>query len=130
MNDSPAERLRRIAGKQTLRLTHIGRKSGKAHQATIWFTTDGEKVFLVTENVARNWVQNVKKTPQVKLSVGGEIFEGLARFVDNREEHERMMARMRDKYWIARPLYAAGRVLTALGWVTDRSGSFEITLKP
>src|SRR5262245_1939988 len=39
--ESMADGLKRVAGKQTLTLTHYGRKSGKPYKVTIWFTFDG-----------------------------------------------------------------------------------------
>lgn len=81
MEPNTLNRLRHVAGKQTTRLTHYGRKTGKPHEVTIWFVLDDEKLYVGTANVNRQWVRNVQKTPQVKLSIGGEIFEGTARSI-------------------------------------------------
>src|SRR5271167_4426359 len=37
MEPDVLNRLRRVAGRQTLTLTHYGRKSGKPYEVTIWF---------------------------------------------------------------------------------------------
>jgi len=74
-------RLKAVAGRQTLTLTHYGRKSGKPFNVTIWFVVDGDKVYIGTANVNRQWVRNVQKTPQVRLSIGAETFDGTARFL-------------------------------------------------
>jgi deazaflavin-dependent oxidoreductase (nitroreductase family) len=74
-------RLRRVPGKQTTRLTHYGRKTGKPHEVTIWFVLDGDRLYIGTANVNRQWVRNVQKTPKIKLAMGGETFEGNARFL-------------------------------------------------
>ena len=121
-------RLRPVAARQTLTLTHYGRKSGKPYDVTIWFVLDEEKFYIGTANVNRQWVRNVQKTPQIRLSIGGETFEGTARFLADRAEHERAMAAIRRKYWMYRPLIAVGRVLTAVGLMRDTTGSFEVTL--
>ncbi len=76
----------------------------------------------------RQWVRNVQKTPQVKLSIGVETFDGTARFLTDRAEHERAMAAIRRKYWMYRPLIALGQVLTAIRVMRDRTGLFEVTL--
>jgi len=60
--------------------------------------------------------------------MGGETFSGAARFLTDRAEHERAMSAIRRKYWIFRPLIALGRVLTAIGVMRDKTGSFEVTL--
>jgi hypothetical protein len=41
---------------------------------SIWFILDGDKRFIGTANVNRQWIRNVQKTPEVKLSIGGESF--------------------------------------------------------
>jgi len=120
--------LKRVAARQTVTLTHYGRKSGKPYDVTIWFVVDGDKVYIGTANVIRQWVRNVQKTPQVKLSIGGETFDGTARFLTDRAEHARAMAAIRRKYWMYRPLIALGRVLSAIGVMRDNTGSFEVKL--
>jgi deazaflavin-dependent oxidoreductase (nitroreductase family) len=121
-------RLRRVAGKHTTRLTHYGRKTGKSHQVTIWFVLDGDRLYIGTASVNRQWVRNVQQTPQVKLSIGGENFSGTARFLTDCAEHKRAMTVIRRKYWMFRPIIELGRVLTAVGLMRDKTGSFEVTL--
>ena len=130
MESTELARLRLVAGKQTTRLTHYGRKTGKPYQVTIWFVLDGERLYIGTANVKRQWVQNVQKTPQVKLTIGGESFTATARFLTDRTEHERAMAAIRRKYWMFRPIIELGRFLAAIGMMRDNTGSFEITLAP
>jgi len=128
MESTELARLRRVAGKQTTRLTHYGRKTGKPHEVTIWFVLDGDKLYIGTANVNRQWVRNVQKTPKIRLSMGGETFEGNARFLTDRDERERAMAAIRRKYWMFRPIIELGRVLSATGLIRDNTGSFEVTL--
>ena len=128
MESTEVARLRWVAGKQTTRLTNYGRKTGKPHEVTIWFVLDGDKLFIGTANVNRQWVRNVQKTPKIKLSIDGETFEGTARFLTDHAEHERAMAAIRRKYWIFRPVIELGRALSATGLMRDNTGSFEITL--
>jgi deazaflavin-dependent oxidoreductase (nitroreductase family) len=101
MEPDVLNRLRRVVARQTLTLTHYGRKSGKPYEVTIWFVLDDEKFYIGTANVNRQWVRNVQKTPQIRLSIGGETFEGRARFLADRSEHERAMAAIRRKYWMS-----------------------------
>ena len=121
-------RLRRIAGKQTLRLTHYGRKSGKPHVVTIWFTVGDGKIYLSTGNVNRNWVWNVKKNPRVELSIGGDVLLGDARFITDPDELDGAMRRLRRKYWMYLPLIGLWRLLGAIGIVKYAFGAFEVTL--
>jgi deazaflavin-dependent oxidoreductase (nitroreductase family) len=128
MDSNALARLKAVAGRQTLTLTHYGRKSGKPYDVTIWFVVDGDKVYIGTANVNRQWVRNVQKTPRIRLAVGGETFEGETRVLTERAEHERAMAGIRRKYWMYRPLIALGQILTALGVMRDKTGAFEVTL--
>jgi deazaflavin-dependent oxidoreductase (nitroreductase family) len=128
MEPDVLNRLKGVAGKQTTRLTHYGRKTGKPHEVTIWFILDGDRLYIGTTNVNRQWVQNVQKTPQVKLSIADENVEGTARFLTDRAEHERAMAAIRRKYWMFRPIIELGRFLAAIGLMRDKTGSFEVLL--
>ena len=128
MDSNALARLKAVAGRQTLTLTHYGRKSGKPYNVTIWFAVEGDKVYIGTANVNRQWVRNVQKTPRIRLAVGSETFEGEARFLAERGERERAMSAIRRKYWMYRPLIALGQILTAIGVMRDKSGAFEVTL--
>ncbi len=128
MESTELARLRRVAGRQTTRLTHFGRKTGKPHEVTIWFVLDGDRLYIGTANANRQWVRNVQKTPQIRLSIAGEKFEGTARFLNDRAEHERAMGAIRRKYWMFRPIIELGRLLAAMGLMRDNTGSFEVTL--
>jgi deazaflavin-dependent oxidoreductase (nitroreductase family) len=128
MESTQLARLRRVAGKQTTTLTHIGRKTGKPHQVTIWFVLDRDRLYIGTANVNRQWVRNVQKTSKIRLSMASESFDGTARFLTDRAEHERAMTAIRRKYWMFRPIIELGRLLAALGVMRDNTGSFEVTL--
>jgi deazaflavin-dependent oxidoreductase (nitroreductase family) len=127
MESTELARLRRVAERQTTRLTHFGRKTGKAHEVTIWFVLDGDRLSIGTANLNRQWVLNVQKTPKIKLSMVGESFSGTARFLTDRADHERATAAIRRKYWMFRPIVELGRVLSAKGLTRDNAGSFEVT---
>jgi deazaflavin-dependent oxidoreductase (nitroreductase family) len=128
MNATLAEKLNRVARRQTLRLTHYGRKSGKPYAVTIWFAVDADRVYLPTASVTRQWVRNVRRTPRVKLSIGREEFDGEARFLTAARERQRVQAMVARKYWMFLPVMAIGRLLMALGLVRDDTGFFEVTL--
>jgi len=128
MESTELARLRWVAGKQTTRLTHYGRKTGEPHDVTIWFVLDTDKLYIGTANINRQWVRNVQKTSKIRLSMGGETFDGNARFLTDRAEHERAMAAIRRKYWMFRPIIELGRVLSTVGVMRDNTGSFEVTL--
>ena len=128
MASALADRLKKVAGRQTLRLTHYGRKSGKPYQVTIWFIVEGERVWLATANKNRQWVRNVQKTPRVILTIGGETFEGEARFLSDSRERGCVLAMVRRKYWMFLPFMALGALLYALRILGNNTGAFEVTI--
>ena len=117
----------RSANRQTLVLTHYGRKTGKAYNVTIWFIVDGDRLFIATANKNRQWVRNVQKTPRVKLSIAGETCDANARFITDRAEHEHVLALVRQKYWMFSPVMITGRILMSLRLIPDNTGSFEVS---
>jgi hypothetical protein len=67
MESTELARLRRVAGKETTRLTHYGRKTGEPHEVTIWFVLDRDKLYIGTANINRQWVRNVQKMSKKRL---------------------------------------------------------------
>ncbi len=130
MASALTDRLKTVAGRQTLRLTHYGRKTGKPYQVTIWFIVEGEKVWLATANKNRQWVKNVQKTPHVILKIGDETFEGEARFLTDPRERDRVLAMVRRKYWMFLPFMALGALLYALRILGNNTGAFEVRIAP
>jgi len=109
-----------MAGKKTVRLTHYGRKSGKPYRVTIWFLFDGERVYLTTMNMQRQWTQNVQKRPEVELEIGGERFTArVEAVVEDGPEMRRVVDMMKRKYPISRPYI----------WIKGRpDGAFRVAL--
>jgi deazaflavin-dependent oxidoreductase (nitroreductase family) len=63
-----------LLGERFLRLTHIGRKSGKPHE-TVIEVVDHDRAtdsYIVTSGWGEksDWYQNILKTPQVAIDVG------------------------------------------------------------
>jgi deazaflavin-dependent oxidoreductase (nitroreductase family) len=54
-----------------VKLTTIGRKSGKPHQVTIWITTDGKHLYIRSgQGLRRNWPQNLVARGEGLLRLG------------------------------------------------------------
>lgn len=110
MNPAVAARLARVASRSTCRLTHVGRRTGQPHEVTIWFLVDGDRIYLVTMNMQRQWTRNVQSHPDVRLRIAGETFAGRAEVVHDVAEMARVVSLLRRKYWLARPyLWLKGR---------------------
>jgi len=128
MDSKSFERLRRVADRQTLSLTHYGRKTGRPYEVTIWYLVDDDRLYLVSSNAARNWVRNVKARPAISLRVGDEVFNGNVRAVTDTKEREKVNGLVERKYWFVIPILALGRFLTSMGIIRDNSAAFEVIL--
>ncbi len=122
------ERLRKVGDRQTLRLTHYGRKSGSPYEVTIWYLVDDDRLYLVSANAARNWVRNVKVRPGVSLRVGNEVFNGDVRAITDAQEREKVNGLVERKYWYLAPMLRLGRFLMSTGIVRDNTAAFEVIL--
>ncbi|MGB3551915.1 MAG: nitroreductase family deazaflavin-dependent oxidoreductase [Candidatus Binatus sp.] len=128
MASKSLERLRRVGDRQTLRLTHYGRKSGRPYEVTIWYMVDDDRLYLASANGARNWVRNVKARPAISLRVGDEVFNGDVRVITDKQEREKVSGLVERKYWYAMPILRLGRFLASMGIVRDNSMAFEVIL--
>ncbi|HLY05200.1 MAG TPA: nitroreductase family deazaflavin-dependent oxidoreductase [Rhizomicrobium sp.] len=122
------ERLRRAGDRQTLRLTHYGRKSGRPYDVTIWYLVDGDRLYLVSANADRNWVRNVKARPAISLRIGSEVFNGDVRVITDTQEREKVRGLVDRKYWYAIPVLRMAQFLTSMGIIRDNSAAFEVIL--
>lgn len=122
------ERLRQIGDKQTLRLTHYGRKTGRPYEVTIWYLVDDDRLYLASANAARNWVRNVKVRPAVSLRIGDELFNGNVRAITDPQEREKVSGLVERKYWYVTPILRLARFLASMGIIRDNSAAFEVVL--
>lgn len=96
--------LTRHAARKTIRLTTIGRRSGKPRTVTIWFAVDGPRRLLV-QHVAKKpaqWHRNLSANPRVQVDFGEGPREGRAEVIDDREEIAAVLAKIGRKYWTYR----------------------------
>jgi len=128
MDANTAERLRQVAGRQTLTLTHYGRKSGKAYGVTIWFMVDGDRFFLASADRRRQWVRNVLVRPDVEMRIAGQVFRGTVRPLEG-ADREHVFGLAQAKYWWALPIMLLGRFLQSVGVLADNTAAFEVDLE-
>ncbi len=131
---SLSDRLARVANASTLRLTHYGRRSGKPYEVVIWFTVDGDVVYLNTMNRDRQWTRNVLARPEVELAIGGERFAGRVSLLEGPETKRRPYELLAAKYWLVwlldRVARLVGRDPEALAAGPGRGGFYRVDLRP
>jgi deazaflavin-dependent oxidoreductase (nitroreductase family) len=71
---------------QYLYLTTRGRQTGRSRE--IWFTERAGCLYVIAEYSTAHWLQNLRKTPEVKLRVAGQSFAARARVVSPENEAE------------------------------------------
>ena len=129
MESKSLERLRQVGDRQTLRLTHYGRKTGRPYEVTIWYLVDDDRLYLVSANrAAPNWVRNVKARPAISLRVGDEVFNGNVCVITDPQEREKVNGLVERKYWFVIPVLRLGRFLASMGIIRDNSIAFEVIL--
>ena len=125
MESEMASRLARVASYQTMRLTHLGRKSGKRYEVTIWFVVDGDVIYL-NGNADTQWPRNLQANGQVTMRIGQEIFRGKANLVTQPTDRERIFGMIARKYWYAFPFIWTLRWMERNGFTRDRNAAFRV----
>ncbi|HLX05644.1 MAG TPA: nitroreductase family deazaflavin-dependent oxidoreductase [Candidatus Binatus sp.] len=122
------ERLRKAGDRQTLKLTHYGRKSGRPYDVTIWYLVDNDRLYLVSANANRNWVRNVKARPAISLRIGDQVFNGDVRTITDKQERDKVNRLTERKYWYVAPMLRMGQFLMSMGMMRDNTAAFEVIL--
>ncbi|MCX8073824.1 MAG: nitroreductase family deazaflavin-dependent oxidoreductase [Candidatus Binatia bacterium] len=95
-NDLPPE----ILKSRVMRLTTVGRKSGKPRSVKVWFVPVGGDEIAVqhARAPAPHWYRNIEQNPNVTLDFGSLVVRGRAIPVTDPKEVEEILRRVREKY--------------------------------
>lgn len=92
-----------LAEARALKITTIGRKTGKRRTAEIWFVVEGDHLFVQAgEKAHKGWLANIRSNPEVDLEIAGTKLHGRATVISDAVEGQRVLALFRQKYWLAR----------------------------
>jgi deazaflavin-dependent oxidoreductase (nitroreductase family) len=104
-------------------LTTYGRKSGKAHDVTIWLTTDGKRLYIRSgQGLRRQWPQNLMARGEGVLRVGSEALKVKPRLVTDPVEARASSRLYTRKYGSSVKASGANEPLTP-----GEQASFELT---
>jgi deazaflavin-dependent oxidoreductase (nitroreductase family) len=94
--------LTKYASVSNVKLTTIGRASGKSRTVTIWFIiADANHVHVQHSSRApAQWYKNLLKNPEVQVDFGDGPLHGRATAVTDASEVARIQKLFRDKYWM------------------------------
>jgi deazaflavin-dependent oxidoreductase (nitroreductase family) len=111
--------LGRLVGHRFLRLTHVGRKSGRIHHTLVevitYDLTSRESVVLSGWGERADWYRNIRANPPVQVATGADCYTPVCRFLDSSELYERL------QIYVARNRAIRAIVLRALGLLLDGS---------
>jgi deazaflavin-dependent oxidoreductase (nitroreductase family) len=80
-------------------ITVTGRSSGRSHSFPIWFTLDGNTLYLIpVRGSDTEWYKNVRKRPTIQLSARGKTLTANARLITDQTQLDQILEKFRDKY--------------------------------
>jgi deazaflavin-dependent oxidoreductase (nitroreductase family) len=80
-------------------LTVTGRSSGRAISLPIWFTLEGNTLYLIpVKGSDTEWYKNVRKTPTLRLEARGKTLIASARILTDSAQLDRVLELFRSKY--------------------------------
>jgi hypothetical protein len=69
---SPGSFKKALEGKDEVKISVTGRRSGRNITNPVWFVQEGDELYLLPGRGSdSDWYRNVLKTPTVRLSVAG-----------------------------------------------------------
>ena len=97
---SPKDDLKeRLARYRQIKISVIGRKSGKTISIPVWFVLDGEKLYLLpVQGSDTQWYKNVLKNPSIRIDARGVDAEFRASPVTAANTVKSVIEKFREKY--------------------------------
>jgi deazaflavin-dependent oxidoreductase (nitroreductase family) len=81
------------AHQQYLYLTTIGRITGVPREIEIWFVEFGGRFYVLAEHFHNaQWVKNIMHDPSVRVRVGDQEFDAVARVLDSQRDYSAWQA--------------------------------------
>jgi len=89
----------RLARYRQIKISVIGRKSGRAISIPVWFVLEGDKLYLLpVQGSDTQWYKNVLKNPSIRISARGEEAEFRATPVTDARTVKSVVEKFREKY--------------------------------
>jgi deazaflavin-dependent oxidoreductase (nitroreductase family) len=88
-----------LEGINEVEITVTGRTSGRSLSYPIWFTLDGDKLYLIPlKGSDTEWYKNLRKQPSIRLTARGKTLTASARFLTDQAQLDRVLEKFREKY--------------------------------
>lgn len=80
-------------------ITVIGRTSGRPILLPIWFTLDGNTLYLISvKGSDTEWYKNLRKTPTIRVSAHGKTVTASAHVYTDQAQLDHVLELFREKY--------------------------------
>ena len=89
----------RLSRYREIKITVIGRKSGRAISNPVWFVLDEDKLYLLPVHGSdTQWYKNVLKNPLIRIEAGGAEAEVEAVAIQDARQVKSVVEKFRSKY--------------------------------
>ena len=89
----------RLASNRQIKITVIGRMSGRKISIPVWFVLEGEKLYLLpVQGSETRWYQHVLHNPWIRIEARGDEAESRAVPVTGAEAVSSVVEKFREKY--------------------------------
>ena len=89
----------RLARYRQVKISVIGRKSGKTISIPVWFVVEGEKLYLLpVQGSDTQWYRNVLQNPSIRIDARGVGAEFRATPVSDAKAVKSVIEKFREKY--------------------------------
>lgn len=89
----------RLSRYRQIKLTVVGRKSGKAITNPVWFVAEGDTLYLLPVNGSETqWYKNALKNRQIRVDARGAEAELKAKPIKESSEVKSVIEKFREKY--------------------------------
>lgn len=91
----------RLARYRQIKISVVGRKSGRTISIPVWFVLEGNKLYLLpVQGSDTRWYKNVLQHPSIRIDARGAAGEFRAAPITNVKEVKSVVERFREKYGI------------------------------
>jgi deazaflavin-dependent oxidoreductase (nitroreductase family) len=89
----------RLARYRQIRISVIGRKSGRTISIPVWFVLEGEKLYLLpVQGSETQWSKNVLQNPTIRIDARGAEAEFRAKPITKSDSVKSVIEKFREKY--------------------------------
>jgi deazaflavin-dependent oxidoreductase (nitroreductase family) len=91
----------RLGRYREIKISVVGRKSGKTISIPIWFVLESDKLYLLpVQGSGTQWYQNVLKNQQIRIEARGEAAEFKALPLTDANAVKSVVEKFREKYGV------------------------------